>query len=155
MRTLRAADLATGVFLTALAILALIASMQITGSAGERLHSRTVPVILSWMLLGGGIALTVGGWRYRGEPRRIDWPDSRGKRRILVTMAALIMYLALLEPVGLPLGTLFFVSFLVWYLGRYRFWLAALCGLATALVVLLVFIVFLGLTFPIGPLEYL
>ena len=74
-----------------------------------------------------------GRLEVQGEPRRID----------------------LLEPVGLPLGTLFFVSFLVWYLGRYRFWLAALCGLATALVVLLVFIVFLGLTFPIGPLEYL
>ncbi|MGI5835526.1 MAG: tripartite tricarboxylate transporter TctB family protein [Chloroflexota bacterium] len=155
MRTLRSADLATGLFLSGLAILTLLASMQIAGTAGERVHPRTLPVLLGWMILAGGIGLTVTGWRYRGEPKLIAWPDRDGTRRVLITLAGLVVYMATLESLGFPLSSLVFISFMVWYLGRYRLWAAILCGLASAAAILFLFIMFLGLTFPLGLLELL
>ncbi len=155
VRTLRAADLAAGGFLAVLGILTLIASFQIAGTAGERLHPRTLPVILGWMILAAGVALFVNGWRYRGEEKVIDWPDAKGKRRVLISILCMIVYMALLEPLGFPLATLLFIALLTRYLGHYRVWAAALCGLGSALVVLLLFIDFLGLSFPLGLLELL
>lgn len=155
MRTLRSADLATGISLSALAIITLLASTQIAGTAGERLHPRTLPVILGWMILAGGILLAWNGWRYRGEPKPVGWPDREGVSRVLITLASLVVYLATLESLGFPLSSLLFISFLVWYLGRYRPWIAILCGLASAAAILFLFIMFLGLTFPLGLLELL
>lgn len=155
VRTLRAADMAAGGFLTALGILTLIASFQIAGTAGERLHPRTLPVILGWMILAGGIALFVNGWRYRGEEKPIDWPSDTGGRRVWISILCIVIYMALLAPLGFPLATMVFITLLTWYLGRYRLWAAALCGLASAMVVLFLFIDFLGLSFPLGPLELL
>ena len=153
IRTLRAADLATGTFMTALAILTLIASFQISGTVGERLHPRTLPVIIGWMILAAGIALFVNGWRYRGEPKAIAWPDAMGKRRVLINIGLMVVYLALLEPLGFPVATLLYITAGVWYLGKYRWWVAPLCGLLSAITVLFVFIDFLGLGFPLGLLD--
>ncbi len=153
IRTLRAADLATGAFMTILGILTLVASFQIVGTAGERLHPRTLPVIIGWMIVAAGIGLLVSGWRYRGEPRIIDWPDPQGKRRVLTMILFMIVYMALLEPLGFPLATLVFITAGTWHLGRYRWWVAPLTGVLSALTVLFVFIDFLGLSFPLGLLE--
>lgn len=155
MRTLRSADKATGIFLAILGLATLVASMQIAGIEGDRMHPRTLPILLGWMVLAAGLAMAIGARRYRGQEKLIDWPDSGGKRRVLVTLVTMMVYLALLEPLGFPLSTLLFISFLVWYLGRYRLRWAVLCGVATAAVVLFLFIMFLGLTFPLGPLELL
>lgn len=155
IKSLRAADLATGIFLAAFSTVMLLASIQIAGTAGERLHPRILPVIVSTMLLIGGLGLAIAGWRSRGEPKPIDWPDAFGKRRVLIVIASMVVYLALLDPMGFPLATLLFITWQTWYLGRYRWWANLLCGLTSALVVLFLFVDFLGLSFPIGPLELL
>ncbi len=155
VRTLRAADIAAGGFLAALGILTLIASFQIAGTAGERLHPRTLPVILGWMILAGGMALFINGLRYHGEEKPIDWPSATGRRRVWISILCIILYMALLDPLGFPLATMVFITLLTWYLGRYRVWAAALCGLASGLVVLFLFIDLLSLSFPLGPLELL
>ncbi len=155
IRTLRSADLATGAFMTILGILTLFASFQIAGNAGERVHPRTLPIIVGWMILAGGLTLFVGGWRYHGPPRFLEWPDTQGSRRVLVTIALMILYLALTEPLGFPLATLLFITVGTWYLGNYRWWVPPLCGLLSAITVLSVFMDFLELSFPLGLLELL
>jgi putative tricarboxylic transport membrane protein len=155
IRTLRSADLATGIFMIVLAILTLMASFQIEGTAGERVHPRTLPVILGWMVLAGGVALFVNAWRYQGQPKAIDWPDAQGGRRVLITIALMVVYLALLEPLGFPVATLLFITAGTWFLGRYRWWVGPLCGLVSALVVLFVFMDFLELSLPLGLLEFI
>ncbi|MCL4533817.1 MAG: tripartite tricarboxylate transporter TctB family protein [Bacteroidetes bacterium] len=153
IRTLRSADLATGAFMTILGILTLIASFQIAGNAGERVHPRTLPIIVGWMILAAGVTLFVNGWRYRGQPKILDWPDAQGSRRVLFSILLMIVFLALLEPLGFPLSTLIFITAGTWYLGRYRWWVPPLCGALSALTVLVVFIDFLELSFPLGLLE--
>ena len=153
LRTQRSADIASGAFLILVAVVSLFASSQIAGLEGDRLHPRTLPIILGWMLLAGALGLLVMGLRTHGEPKAIDWPEGEGTRRVLVTLVSIAVYMALLEPFGFPLASVFFVTFLTWYLGRYRILWAAFAGVASGLAILVLFIELLGLSFPLGLLE--
>lgn len=155
MKTLKAADIATGVFMTLLGIVALAAATQIQGQAGERLSPATMPILVGCMILAAGLGQAVRAWRYTGEEKLIAWPDRLGKRRVLTMIGIMIVYMALLEPLGFPLATLIFITAGTWYLGRYRWWIAPLCGILSALTVLFVFNDFLELSFPLGPLDLL
>jgi len=155
MRTLRSADLVAGTLFALLGATTLVATRWIRGMAGESLDPRTLPSLVGWalVLVGAGIVLT--GWRYRGAPIRIHWPDRRGRGRLLVTALALIGYAGLIEPLGFPLITAVFVTALAWYLGHYRAWTMLFLGAASGVIVYFVFMEFLGLNFPLGLLEYL
>lgn len=155
MRTLKSADLATGAFVAILGIVTLVASVQIKGQASERLSPATLPILIGCMLLAVGATQLVTAWRYAGEERIIAWPNARGRRRVLINIGLMVAFLALLEPLGFPLATLIYITAGVWYLGGYRWWVPPTTGLLSALIVLFVFIDFLGLSFPIGPLELL
>ena len=104
-------------------------------------------------MIGAGALLAFKTWRLRGKETFINWPDRAGVKRVLVTLVSLTIYIALIGLLGLPIDTLLFVSFLVWYLGRYRIITSAMIGLAAAAVVYFLFILFLELSFPVGPLA--
>jgi len=127
--------------------------MGIKGGMDERLPPRTLPYVLGCTMIGAGAILAFKSWRARGKETFINWPDRAGAMRVLVTLASLAIYIALIELLGLPIDTLLLVSFLVWYLGRYRIIYSAMIGLVSAAVVYFLFIVFLELSFPVGPLA--
>jgi hypothetical protein len=56
-----------------------------------------------------------------------------------------------MTPLGLPLSTFLYISFLVWYLGRYHILYALLIGFLSGLISYLLFIYLLELSFPVGP----
>jgi putative tricarboxylic transport membrane protein len=155
MRTLRSADLMTGALTIVIGMVTLVASRSIKAMAGESLDPGTLPAIVGWamVLCGAGIMRT--GWRYRGDPVPVHWPDRHGERRLMATAALLLAYVVLIEPIGFPIVTAAFVAATSWYLGRYRPWITILGGVATGLIVYYVFMEFLELTFPLGLLEYL
>lgn len=155
MRTLRSADLMTGALTIVIGMVTLVASRSIKAMAGESLDPGTLPAIVGWamVLCGAGIMRT--GWRYRGEPVPVHWPDWQGQLRLMATAVLLLAYVALIEPIGFPIVTAAFVAATSWYLGRYRPWVTILGGAATGLIVYYVFMEFLELTFPLGLLEYL
>lgn len=154
MRTQRSADIVSGGFLAILGVTSLITSLKISGVTGEHLHPRTLPLLLSWIVMGTGIILAITGWLYRGEKKVIAWPDRHGSIRILVTCVSLIIYLLLIETLGFPLSTLIFITFLVWYLGRYHIVLTFIIGILSAATVFFLFIHLLELPFPVGPLGW-
>jgi putative tricarboxylic transport membrane protein len=155
MRTLKSADLVTGCLLAFLGAATLIAARGIKGMAGESLDPRTLPSLVGWGLLAIGAGIVVLALRYQGDPVLVQWPDGGGRRRIAVAFASLLLYMGLTDPLGFPISTALFVSGLSGYLGHYRVWASLLLGMITAVVVHFVFIEFLGLGFPLGPLELL
>lgn len=155
MRTLRQADLTVGAFLALLGAGTVVAATGIKGVAGETLDPRTLPTIVGWALVALGLGIVSIGWRYKGEPKFISWPDRKGLSKLGVSSVALVAYLATLDSLGFPLSTGIFVAVLTWYLGRYRLWTSALGGLITGLAVYFVFMELLGLNFPMGILELL
>lgn len=153
MKTQQSADVASGIFLFILGLVVVFAAMGIKGGMEERLPPRTLPFVLGWTILAAGVILTTIAWRSRRKDVFIKWPAFVGAIRVLVTLVGLMFYLVLLKPLGLPLSTFLFVSFLVWYLGRYRLVVAILIGLTSASVVYLLFIRLLELSFPMGFLA--
>jgi len=117
----------------------------------ERLPPRTLPYILGFIILAAGIALALKTLRFHGDDSVIKWPDRAGKKRILVTLFSLAIYIALLSPLGMPISTALFIAFLVWYLGRYHIFYAAMIGVLSGAVVLFLFIYLLELSIPAGP----
>ena len=152
MKSQRVADMASGVFLVLLGLVVVVAAFQIKGAPDVRMQPRTLPLILGCIVGMAGAALALRAWFYRGPVRTVPWPDRTGLRRVLTTLAALAVFLFLMEPLGMPLGSSLLVGFLVWYLGGYRPIYAGLLGLATGGMIYVVFIRLLNLSFPIGPL---
>lgn len=151
MKTQRSADIMGGCFLAFIGLVTILAATQIRGGMEERLPPRTLPYVIGATLLISGSILAVRSWRFRGQDPVIGWPDRAGIIRILVTLASLLIYIALFDPLGLPLSTFLYVSFLVWYLGRYRILHALLTGLLSGAVSYGLFIYLLELSFPVGP----
>lgn len=155
MRTLRTADLVTGALTIGVGLVTLAASRSIKAMAGESLDPRTLPMMVGWAMILTGAGIVYSGWRYRGAPVTVHWPDHVGLRRLAVTAVLLLLYVALIEPIGFPVVTAAFVAAHSWYLGRYRPWATLLGGLATGIVVYYVFMQLLELTLPLGVIEYL
>lgn len=152
MKSQRYGDMASGVFLALLGVVVVVAAFQIRGAPDVRMQPRTLPLILGCIVGVAGAALALRAWLYRGPARVVPWPDRVGTLRVGVTLATLVLFLFLVEPLGMPLGSSLLVGFLVWYLGGYRPIYAGLLGLATGGVIYAVFIRLLNLSFPIGPL---
>jgi len=72
-----------------------------------------------------------------------------------VVLVSLALYIALMNPLGMPISTALYIAFSVWYLrrGRHRVLVAVITGVISGVVVLYLFIHFLELSFPVGPLQ--
>jgi len=152
MKTQRSADIASGCFLFILGILVLVASSQIKGGMEERLPPRTLPYVVGVVILVCGAVLAFKAWKSRETGSMIQWPDRPGSIRIIISLVAAAIFIAIMDPLGLPLSAGLYVSFAIWYLKRSRLVTALLTGGITGVVSYLLFIRFLELSFPIGTL---
>ncbi len=155
MKTQRSADIASGIFIAFLGLVVLYASTKITGGMEERLPPRTLPYVMGVTILVTGIILTIKSWRFRGENPAIKWPDRSGIIRVLVILLSLGVYITLIDILGMPISTVLYISFSVWYLwiGRRSILYSIITGLLSGAVVLFLFIRFLELNFPVGILQ--
>ena len=150
MKTQRSADIAVGCILTLLGIFVLFASTTIRAGVKGNLSPRTLPYIVGYLLFFCGIGLAVKSWRFRGEDIRLKWPDREGVTTILVNLISLACYVVLMNLLGLPLSTFFYVTFSIWYLNRSKWLTAIVIGLIFGVASYYVFIRLLALSFPEG-----
>lgn len=152
MKTQRAADIAVGCLVSALGIFVLFASTWISVAGVHRLSPRTFPYVVGLLLLCCGIGLALKSWSVRTEGPAIAWPDGEGIRTIVGSLVGLAGYIALMNPLGLPLATCLYLAFSIWYLKPSKWWMALLIGLITGVISYVLFIRLLGLSFPAGVL---
>ena len=152
MRSQRKCDLVAGAFIALLGAVTILAASQIRGDVEERLPPRTLPYVVGFMTLAGGLGLAIKSYRFRGEDPQIEWPEKDGWVRIGVNLLLLVLFTALMDPLGMPITTGLYVAGAIWYMDRKRILTALLTGAGSAVVVYFLFIRLLGLTFPLGPL---
>jgi putative tricarboxylic transport membrane protein len=152
LRRQRRCDIAAGAFIALLGAVVVIAASQIRGDVEERLPPRTLPYVVGFMTLAGGLGLAVKSYRFHGEDPEIQWPEKDGWVRIGVNLLLLALFTALMDPLGMPITTALYVSGAIWYMDRKRIFAALLTGAGSAVVVYYLFIKLLGLNFPLGPL---
>jgi putative tricarboxylic transport membrane protein len=150
VNTLRRADIAVGCFVALFGLFILVASISISGGVAARLPPRTFPVVIGCLLLVCGVALALKSWTLKDEGPRVHWPDKMGFRTILVTLISLACYIAMTNPLGMPLATGLYISFSIWYLKPSRWWMALTIGVISGVVTYWLFIRLLGLSFPEG-----
>jgi len=150
VKTQRVADIAVGCIVAALGIFVLAASGSIQASMAHRLSPRTFPYVIGGLLIVCGAGLAFKSWSIRGKDFPIAWPDADGVRTIVVTLAILAGYIALLNWLGLPLATFLYVTLATWHLNRAKWVTATVVGLIAGVISYVVFIQLLGLSFPAG-----
>lgn len=156
LRTRRSTDMAAGVLLAVLGLVTAWASTGIDEGAGGQLHPRTFPVLVGVLLFIGGAVLSVRAATSKtGSDKAIGWPDRRGWKFWGVSMAGLVLYVGLSQPLGFLISTFIFVPWFIWYFGRYRPLVTLSCALGIVAFIYLVFIRLLELTLPLGPLSFL
>lgn len=153
MRTFRSADIWSGSFLALVGLVIVIAGLQISSAFGERLPPSTLPIVMGGSMVLTAVLLVIRAVRSRGIEVAVEWPDGSGWKNIAITFVALAAYLALIDPIGMPIATFLFVTFLIWYLDR-KLIKAVVIAAITAAIVLFAFIRGLELTFPVGPLSW-
>jgi putative tricarboxylic transport membrane protein len=152
LRRQRRCDIVAGTFIALLGAVVVIAASQIRGDVEERLPPRTLPYVVGFMTLAGGLGLAVKSYRFHGEDPEIQWPEKDGWVRIGVNLLLLALFTALMDPLGMPITTGLYVAGAIWYMDRRRVLTALLTGAGSAVVVYYLFIRLLELTFPLGPL---
>jgi putative tricarboxylic transport membrane protein len=152
LRSQRRGDIVAGGVIALLGAVVILAASQIRGDVEERLPPRTLPYVVGFMTLAGGLALAVKSYRFRGEDPQIEWPEKAGWVRIGVNLLLLALFTALMDPLGMPITTALYVATAIWYMDRRRILTALLTGSVSAVAVYYLFIKLLGLNFPLGPL---
>jgi putative tricarboxylic transport membrane protein len=152
VKTQRVADIVLGCFFALLGIIIIYASTFIQGGAAHKLPPDTFPKVVGILLLLCGVGLAWKSWSIKGADLPIAWPDRQGVRTIAVTLVSLACYIALLNPLGLPLATFVYLFFSIWYLNRSKWLMALVISVITAVISYYLFILALGLSFPIGLL---
>ena len=153
MRSLRKCEIVAGAFIALLGAVVILAASQIRGDVEERLPPRTLPYVVGFLTLAGGLGLAVKSYRFRGEDPEVQWPEKDGWVRIGVNLLLLALFTALMDPLGMPITTALYVATAIWYMDRNRILTALLTGAGSAVVVYYLFIQLLGLSFPLGPLA--
>ncbi len=154
IKTLRAGDTAAGIFLSGVGVIALLASMQIASSMSGMLHPRTLPVILSILLILGGAWLVLRARAPQYTDKPIEWPDPAGWKRWGLALAFMASYALLMPGLGFLLTTFLFTTTFIAYFGKYKIWVAFAWGLGTVGFIYVLFVWLLQMDFPAGPFPF-
>ena len=152
MKTQRVADIVLGCLFALLGIFIIYASTLITGGAAHRLPPETFPRVVGVLLLLCGAGLALKAWSIQGTDIPVAWPDRPGFWTIVVTLVSLVIYIAVMDWLGLPLATFLYLFLSMVYLRPSKWLLALVISAITAVISYYLFINLLGLSFPTGSL---
>jgi hypothetical protein len=79
-------------------------------------------------------------------------PRGEGLRDMLVVLGVTILFVALLNVLGMVIGTALYLAILIGYLGRHRWWVTLAVAVGAASFNWLVFVRWLRVPFPEGKL---
>jgi len=148
----RSADRVTAVFLLALSVAFSAGALKYYswwGPGGP--GSAFLPFCLGIVMAGLALLLLLKSLREKNAG--VAWlPRGEGLRDMLVVLGATVLFVALLNVLGMIIGTAAYLAFLVGYLGRHRWWLTLTVALAAAVFNWLVFVHWLRVPFPEGML---
>jgi putative tricarboxylic transport membrane protein len=86
------------------------------------------------------------------NPGAAWFPRGEGLRDMLVVLGATVLFVALLNVLGMVIGTALYLAALIWYLGKHRWWVILSIAIGAAFFNWLVFVHWLHVPFPEGKL---
>jgi putative tricarboxylic transport membrane protein len=166
------ADVGAGVLLFALGILILagtpgIEATHTTDPLGPRFLPRLLAIILmflsAWLIVDG--ARQMGGKHAKDAASGAAWERAEdepipptpaadtGKRRVLLIVAAMALYVGLMPLIGYEIGSVLFFLAMLWIAGQRRPVMLIVQAVGTMIVLYVLFGVILGINLPEGILS--
>ena len=105
----------------------------------------------------GGVMAALALLMLLRRPRAAEgqWlPSGEGARRVIALVAASVLYVALLKPLGMIVASALYLAFVMRYFERHAWWLTALVVVAASAANWLVFVHWLKVPFPLSPLGF-
>ena len=107
----------------------------------------------------GGVMATLALLMLLRPPRVADadaeWlPHGESARRVIALIAASVLYVALLKPLGMIVASALYLAFVMRYFERHAWWLTALVVFLASAGNWLVFVHWLKVPFPLSPLGF-
>ena len=153
---MRRYDLASTLFLMALAAYVTVSGFRY-GFGDWREPGPGFLTVLSGIVLGALAAVWFGMTLVKrwgdGGAAKLFIADAGGLKKVGLTMAALVAFVFLLEPLGFPLATLAFMIFLLRAIEPQRWGLTLTLSVVTMVLCVLVFQIALQVQFPEGPVS--
>ncbi|MQA82572.1 MAG: tripartite tricarboxylate transporter TctB family protein [Streptosporangiales bacterium] len=149
---LRSGTLWAGVLVAVAGGVGIAGGLQVpdSGALSDPLGPRAFPIGLGAAALVLGALLAISA-RTEGVAGAAD----TGRRRTVAVLAgAIVLYVALLIPLGYPLTTVVFLGLLFRYLGERRWWACAAIAVPVTAALYLGFAYGLGVALPTGPLGF-
>ena len=147
---MRSADRVTAALLLAFAVAFSVGALkqyQWWGSGGP--GPAFMPFWLGLVMALLALMMLVRSLRQQ-HPGEAWFPRGEGLRDLLVVLAATVAYVALLNVTGMIIGTALYLGFLVWFLGKHRWWVTLAVALGAAGFNWLVFVHWLRVPMPEG-----
>jgi hypothetical protein len=148
----RSADRVTAALLLAFAVAFSVGALrnyQWWGAGGP--GPAFMPFWLGLVMAALALGLLVRSIKAR-DPGAAWLPRGEGLRDMLVVLGVTVLFVALLNVLGMVLGTALYLAVLVRYLGRHPWWMTLSIAIAAAFFNWLVFVHWLRVPFPEGML---
>jgi hypothetical protein len=148
----RAADRVTAALLLAFAVAfsaGAIKSYQWWGPGGP--GPAFLPFWLGLVMACLALGMLIRSLKQR-DPGAPWFPRGEGLRDMLVVLGVTIAFVALLNVLGMVIGTAIYLAILVGYLGKHRWWVTGAVAIGAASFNWLVFVHWLRVPFPEGKL---
>jgi hypothetical protein len=110
-----------------------------------------MPFWLGLVMACLAFGLLLRSWKQQ-DPGAAWLPRGEGLRDMLVVLGVTVLFVALLNVLGMVIGTAIYLAVLVWYLGRHRWWVTLSIAVGAAFFNWLVFVRWLRVPFPEGKL---
>jgi putative tricarboxylic transport membrane protein len=151
-------DLISGFFWLIISILFCVEASNL-GIGKLQVPGPGFAVLLGGVVLGAFSLLLISSAILRPKralpgPKATGQEKGSGLARILLVLCAVLAYIALLPKVGFFILTFALMTFMYRLLGRANVWLDGALGLATAVVVYLLFSTWLQIPLPKGPFGF-
>lgn len=150
---MRRADQVAGVLLLVLGIAYVAVGREYPYWAPTGPGSGFLPVWLGVAMAVLALFLLVGATRSR-DPGPPWWPDGRGLRRLLVVIGLTALFIVVMKPVGMILGTALFLVVILRWVEGHRWRTALGVAAATAAANYAIFTYWLRVPFPVGLLGF-
>ena len=110
-----------------------------------------MPFWLGLVMAALAIGMLVRSVRQK-DPGAAWFPRGEGLRDIVVVLGVTTLFVALLNVLGMVIGSAIYLAVLIGYLGRHRWWVTVGVAVAAAFFTWLVFVHWLHVPFPEGML---
>jgi putative tricarboxylic transport membrane protein len=145
-------DLITSIVLLALAVVTLLYAIKLPFGTLKSPHVGFFPLVVAILL---GIFSLFLLWQAIKEKEGISffWRGSEGWKRISLTLGTLFAIAIFFERLGYVISTLLLIAFLLWVIGRQKWWVVIMTAFLSALGFYLLFGILLKSQLPTGILS--